>query len=474
MKKGIVLMLIAVLSLMAKAESITYRIVEYNASKGDYTLSACGDKPTGSYALFENDFGSTTGNRYNQIPRNKQATLWLEGWGGCTITKVTLWACSNIKSGQMALIVNAGDRNLYTMHAADFASEEWFGTWVSKDHSRYVELSRQMSTITPVATDEEVAITIKGGLSEGSVYVDAITIDYEPGMFGTESSMGYVFEKLEKKSTLNDGDVVMMYRSGDAAGDIDGMEKSHYLDAIGLASTSNVNEPFVETFTANKTTDGHWTLTNAYGDMLGASAAQHLAWNEGVTTWDITLGYDGATIASTNSKYGTMRYNAPSGSYPRFWNYTSTSLSLPYLYRRVKRVEPVLCSQIELAEDVRELTLGTQDTLLIKYTLSPANVTDRRLSWSSSDEAIAVVKSGIVFPRSAGEVVITATTLDGGATAQCRIIVSGNEDGLSTISADSNKSRNTLYDISGKRVHSVQKKGLYIKDGHKLLLETNN
>lgn len=468
MKKILTTLIAICLTLTAMAESITYRIVEYDSRKGDYTLSAWGEKPVGSFAMFENDFGSTTGNRYNQIPRNRQATLWLEGWEGCTITKVTLWACSNNKAGQMALIVNAGERNLYTMRATDFASEEWFGTWVSKDLVRYVELSRNMTELTPVANDEEVGITIKGGTAEGSVYIDAITIDYEPGNVATESPLGYVYEKLEKKSTLNDGDVVIMYRSGDAAGDIDGMEKSHYLDAIGVASTSNVYEPFIEAFTLNKTTDGHWTMTNAYGEKLGALGAQSLAWDEGITTWDITLGYDGATIASTNTKYGTMRYNAPSGSYPRFWNYTSTSLPLPYLYKRARQVTPILCTQLTLPADSREVVLGTQDTLLINYTTLPVNATDKRVAWASSDESVAVVKSGIVFPKSAGVTTITATTYDGGATATMQLTVTGTDSSINSITATPSTNNHPAYNLLGQRLsRTSHHRGIVIKDNRR-------
>lgn len=469
MKNRFLLCVMLIFPLIALADSVTYRIVEYNAKAGDFTLSAWGEKPKGSYALFENEFGSTAGNRYNQIPRNRQATLWLEGWEGCCITKVTLWMCSNNKSGQMALVVNAGDRTLYTMPAEDFASESWFGSWVSKDLHRYVELTKDMTYTTSVAEGEEVAITIKGGHSEGSVYVDAITIDYtHDESVETESPLGFVFEKLEKKSTLSEGDVVMMYRSGDAAGDIDGMEQSHYLDAIGLASTTKVCEPFVETFTLAKTEAGHWTMTNAHGKQLGARGAQNLAWDEGVTEWDITLGYDGATIASTNSKYGTMRYNAPVDGYPRFWNYTSTSLALPYLYRCTGQVKEVKASGITLAETYRKVSLSEQDTLLIKYEITPATATDKRVAWTSTDESVAVVKSGIVFIKSAGDVIISATTFDGGASTDYHLVVEDAIDGINEVNRQDASKEDIYFDISGKNTYCPQKGHIYIKNQKKM------
>lgn len=493
-------------ALALHAESITYRIVEYNADAGDFVLAAHGMRPVGSYAMFENDFGATRGNRYNQIPRNKQATLWLEGWEGCTINSVTLAMCSNNSSGTAALMVSAGDNELFSMRALPFDDPEWFGHWLSKDLRTYAEITKEMSVLSPVGTEGEVAITVKGGTPEGSVYLDAVTIDYTPSAWvETESPLGWVFEKLEAKSTLADGDVIMLYRSGDAAGDIDGMEKSHYLDAIGLSSTSNVVEPFVLTFVANKTNDGHWTLTNQYGQQLAAAGVQDLTWIEAsaaasgasassanaVSTWDITLGYSGATIASTNSKYGTLRYNAPAESYPRFWNYTSTSLPLPYIYRRVRQLQPVQCEGLDLhASSLLEgsaqgafgqplhVNLAQQDTLLLRPEFHPSNVTSRRLVWSSSDPDVATVQSGVVFLHAPGRTTIiaecrdwTPNAKDDGAmacippTAYVDIIVEDASAGILSLPTASVSL--SLFDLTGRRLTAPPSQGVYI-DNSKL------
>lgn len=467
MKRNILLVMSLLLTLMASAESITYRIVEYDNDSADFILAACGQKPADSYAWFENKYGATYGNRYNQIPRNNQATLHLEGWGGCRIERITLSMCSNNKSGTMALLVNAGEESLYTSRAEDFASEAWAGRWVSKDVGIYVDLVRELAADVPVPADASVDITIKGGTQEGSVYLNAVTIDYAaaPGT-PLESPLGWIFEKIEAKGKVADGDVLMLYRSGDAAGDIDGMEVSHYLDAVAVGSTTNVNNPSLLLFTAHATTDGHWTLTSQQGNMLGAKAAQHLAWDEGVTTWDITPGYNGATIASTNSKYGTLRYNAPAGSYARFWNYTSTSLPLPYLYRRLRQQEPVTSTSLTLAATVRTVYLSEQDTLVLRSSLLPATTTDRRIRWRSSDEAVATVNGGLVVLHGAGETTLTATAADGGSEATCRLTVL--EAPSAIASPISPLSAPTFYTLDGRPAAS-KPRGILIQHGRKYL-----
>lgn len=57
------------LSVAADAAEVVYRIVEYNKQTAEFEIAACGMVPRNSRVYFENEFGATTGNRYNQIPQ---------------------------------------------------------------------------------------------------------------------------------------------------------------------------------------------------------------------------------------------------------------------------------------------------------------------------------------------------------------------------------------------------------------------
>ena len=269
-------------------------------------------------------------------------------------------------------------------------------------------------------------ITLQGGTAEGSVYIDAITIRYDesPGTV-LESPLGWSYDKLTKKSTLHEGDELMIFRNGCAAADIDGMESdSHYLDAIAVASTGDVSDPEVLRFTLGKSADNpsHWTLTDQHGRRLGATGKGALVWNEGVTTWTVDLGYDGATIASTTTSYGTLRFNAPAESYPRFNLYTSTSLPLPFLYRKAKQNEAVVSTSLSFDESEMTVALS-QGHVALRPKVSPSKVTDGRIAWTSSNEAVATVNGGFVTLKSEGSAVITARTKDGGAEATLQLTV---------------------------------------------------
>ena len=99
--KKILIKVTAIISLLLlplsiNAAEVVYRIDGYNKAIQDFTIVASGLVPQDSWAYFENEYGATTGNRFNQIPRNRQASLHLVGWEGCTINGITLGMLKNI------------------------------------------------------------------------------------------------------------------------------------------------------------------------------------------------------------------------------------------------------------------------------------------------------------------------------------------------------------------------------------------
>lgn len=409
------------LSVVADAAEVVYRIVEYNKQTAEFEIAACGMVPRNSRVYFENKFGATTGNRYNQIPRNREAVLYLEGWQGCKVRSITFSMCSNNKSGQVGVSLNDGATTLCESAPVDFASSEWFGSWVSKDLGVYVDVTKQ--TDAPAIATDNATIVVAGGRSEGSVYLDAITIEYDEDGVELESPLGWQYEKLTKKSVLNAGDEVMIYRNGAAAADFDGMDESHYLDAVAVPSTSDVTSPDVLRFKLGKSADGAaWTFTDQYGRKLGATGKQQLAWGDGATEWTVDLGYDGATIAPAGTEYGTLRYSTPDNNYARFNLYTSKSLPLPFLYLKGEQKQPEQSRSLAFAEEEQTVSLDAAH-IGLRPTLLPKTTTDKRLRWTSSDESVATVAGGFVTLLGVGETTITAAAFDGGAEATIRLVV---------------------------------------------------
>lgn len=75
----------------------------------------------------------------------------------------------------------------------------------------------------------------------------------------------------------------------------------------------------------------------------------------------------------------------------------------------------IIVTGVTLDPHTMELTVGEEKTLIA--TVSPENATNKNLTWSSSDSAVATVdQDGKVTPVGPGNATITVTTIDGGST----------------------------------------------------------
>lgn len=93
--------------------------------------------------------------------------------------------------------------------------------------------------------------------------------------------------------------------------------------------------------------------------------------------------------------------------------------------------DDVSVTGVSLDKTSAELDVG--GTLTLTKTIEPANATNPKVTWISSDVKVATVENGTVKAVAAGTAVITVTTEDGGKTATCTVTVkektSGSEDG---------------------------------------------
>jgi uncharacterized protein YjdB len=86
---------------------------------------------------------------------------------------------------------------------------------------------------------------------------------------------------------------------------------------------------------------------------------------------------------------------------------------------------PVADVTIELDEDELEFDLSvSNDPIKLNATVGPSTLFNKKVLWSSSDNAVAEVSgSGYVSPKGVGTAIITATTEYGSKTADCEVTV---------------------------------------------------
>jgi len=104
---------------------------------------------------------------------------------------------------------------------------------------------------------------------------------------------------------------------------------------------------------------------------------------------------------------------------------------------------------ITLTPTAMSLNVGGSQT--ITANIIPSNATNKTVTWSSSNTAVASVANGVVTANALGTAVITATTQDGGKTATCNVTVTDEPvgDGSLTVAQAIVKQDNTLNTVKG-------------------------
>ena len=125
--------------------------------------------------------------------------------------------------------------------------------------------------------------------------------------------------------------------------------------------------------------------------------------------------------SSLDTEYPNSAYNVYSNSdgVSRYGDRRCYGLSVRPVYGDLIHVESISLNTTEL-----ELLIG--ETSTITATILPETAICKAVTWSSSDESVAVVSStGLVTGKAVGSAVVTVTATDGGKVATCNVTVIG-------------------------------------------------
>ena len=140
------------------------------------------------------------------------------------------------------------------------------------------------------------------------------------------------------------------------------------------------------------------------------------------------------SMTASNGSFSEGTYDDSSST----WTGSTTSLTLTvtgttsstriYITKMVVYYEdggavsdPVAATGVSLDETALTLTVG--DEQLLTATVAPSNATNKNVSWSTSNGAVATVENGTVTAVGDGAATITVTTEDGEFTATCAVTV---------------------------------------------------
>lgn len=230
-----------------------------------------------------------------------------------------------------------------------------------------------------------------------------ITGDIVITIIGTKIKGSNTFELIENTIDLSAGDEVIFVCESQNVAATNLVYEKTYLGDEGVTITNHQidldDDSEVQVFTLGGTT-GAWTFAREDGTKLGVTGVKNISFGSTATnTWTISISAGTATVTSTTSSYGTMKYNSAA---PRFTTYGSGQNDIQ-LYRRAAAIVQT-DGTASFENSSVTMTVGDVQGQVV-HTNSTGEVT-----YSSNNTAVATVDAttGAVTAIKYGTATITA------------------------------------------------------------------
>ncbi len=116
-------------------------------------------------------------------------------------------------------------------------------------------------------------------------------------------------------------------------------------------------------------------------------------------------------------------------------------------------------------------TIKVGESTTLSTTITPADATDKTITWSTSDEKVATVDAGKVTGVAEGTATVTATTKDGGKAATCAVTVSADAPSVKEVTLEGNITSDMTLNAADK---NYMKGFVYVKSGATLTIEAGS
>lgn len=219
----------------------------------------------------------------------------------------------------------------------------------------------------------------------------------------------YMISLSTDETSVNKGETVYVYVGASQTKKLTGAQVVIEYDENLLQFDKDASEPDLlsKSFTAVKTTESGNDLILV--TFQSVSAATELAGNWCKLAFQ-TLNPGSAEVYASEYYVYDEEYNDVTVTTTGAVTFTITEPS-----------SDVAVTGVTLNQD--ELPLGVGSSSTLTATVAPENATNKAVTWSTSDEAVATVADGVVTAVAEGTATITATTVDGGFTASCAVTV---------------------------------------------------
>lgn len=217
------------------------------------------------------------------------------------------------------------------------------------------------------------------------------------------------YQLVKDVSSLNVGDKVVIAQN--SKGIVAGSFNSSFLNAANASFSNDKNEITTLPGDAAIYTIGkngnYYTFTNSTNQKLGSTGAKNLSFNSGSTNWSISISNNLATIINATGSYGKILYNSQATRFTTYTSNTSTSMLLPQLYRLPTGNIDVS----DMSVSVDKATLDINESTCLKVTFTPANILNKNVTVTSSNDNIVTIDGLKVTGKNRGETTLTITSI---------------------------------------------------------------
>ena len=263
-----------------------------------------------------------------------------------------------------------------------------------------------------LAVSNNAIVRADGGISSGDNEDGPVTTDSTGIIFDGDEGTVYGSVTLQEDLTIGEGESLKLDdgASLSAGGHNVIVDGGTVDDSIKNSLGDSVK--YTPTITTTSLSNG--TVGTSYSQALAATGSDTITWS--VTSGSLPAGLtleDGVLFGTpTTADTSTFTVKAEN-------SYGSDSKELSITIN-----EPATISVTGVSLDQNTLTLAEDGTAQLTATVEPANATNKDVTWSSDDEAVATVDAdGKVIAVGAGTATITVTAADGNKTATCAVTV---------------------------------------------------
>lgn len=152
--------------------------------------------------------------------------------------------------------------------------------------------------------------------------------------------------------------------------------------------------------------------------------------------------YDRTPVFGKTNRYAVVPYYGSLGNY----SYGKMGVGI-FVPKPVVKVSGVSLNRSNLTFS------SNGETFDLKATVRPANATNSKVSYTTSDDSVATVSSmGVVTARAEGSSTITVKTADGNYTASCKVVVKYPEPEIIHVSSVSLSSKSLRFEEKNRTV----------------------